>query len=68
MPVPRQPFLEGLVLAAGPALAAQLGEVAGEVLVQPLPDGLRKVVVGDQPVRALALVHVCRITYQALAR
>ena len=31
-------LLEGLVLAPGPALAADLGEVAGEVLGEPLAD------------------------------
>ena len=37
--VPGQPLLEGLVLTAGAARAAQRGELAGEVVGQPLANG-----------------------------
>src|SRR6201999_3692507 len=51
-----------LVLAAGASLATQLGEVAGEVLLQPAADlGAERLVLG-----AVGEIHADRVTYQAL--
>ena len=58
MLVPRQPFLEGLVLAPRPAEALERGEFADEVVGEPVAD------LGPE---LLDLYHPCRLTYQALA-
>ena len=58
MPVPRQPFLERLVLAARAAETLERGELAGEVVGEPVAD------LGPE---RLDLYHPCRLTYQALA-
>ena len=64
MPIPGEPLFEELVLASGPALTSELGEFAGQVFFEPLADGGRKLCV----LETLALIHVCTITYQAIAR
>ena len=58
MLVPRQPFLEGLVLAPRAAEALERGEFADEVVGEPVAD------LGPE---LLDLYHPCRLTYQALA-
>ena len=59
MPVPRQPFLECLVLAARPAQPLERGVFTDQILGEPVAD-LRP--------ELLDLYHPCRLTYQALAR
>ncbi len=56
--VPRQPFLERLVLATRPAEPLERGVFADEIVGQPLTD------LGPE---LLDLYHPCRLTYQALA-
>ncbi len=58
MPVPRQPFLERLVLATRPAEALERGEFTDEIVGEPVTD------LGPE---LLDLHHPCRLTYQALA-
>ncbi len=58
MLVPRQSFLERLVLATRPSEAFDRGEFAGEILGEPVSD------LGPE---LLDLYHPCRLTYQALA-
>ena len=58
MLVPRQPFLERLVLATRAAEALERGEFADEIVGEPLAD------LGPE---LLDLYHPCRLTYQALA-
>ena len=63
VPVPGHALVVRLVLAAGTALAAQLGELAGEVVLQPRADlGAERLVLGT-----VGEIHADRVTYQALA-
>ncbi len=62
--IPRESLFEEFVFAAGSALASELGEFAGQIVFEPLSYGGRELRI----VLALALVHVCTITYQAIAR
>ena len=58
MLVPRQPFLERLILATRPAEALERGEFTDEIVGEPVAD------LGPE---LLDLYHPCRLTYQALA-
>ena len=58
MLVPCAPLFERLVLAAGPAETLERGEIADQIVGEPLAD------LGPE---LLDPYHPCRLTYQALA-